>query len=83
MRSFDEEDDEIVTVVIETPKGSRNNSWDDIRRVDDLGKKFCNDELEEFFVNYHESTGKEYRILGVKGPGAAKRSVEKGLKAAK
>lgn len=59
-----------------------SHSWDDIRHVDDLGKKFCK-ELEEFFVNYHELTGKVYRILDVKGPGAAKRSIEKGLKAAK
>ena len=170
LKPFDEDDDEIVTVVIETPKGSRNkyafdpdlkaftlkkvlpagmafpydfgfvpsteaddgdpvdvlvlmdepafpgcvlhcrligiiegeqkdgkeverndrvlaieigtHSWDDIRHVDDLGKKFCK-ELEEFFVNYHDLSGAEYRILGVKGPGAAKRSVEKGLKVMK
>jgi hypothetical protein len=29
--------------------------------------------LEEFFVNYHKLTGKEYRILDVKGPGEASR----------
>ena len=29
------------------------HSWDDIRHIDDLGKKFCK-ELEEFFVNYHD-----------------------------
>jgi hypothetical protein len=45
--------------------------------------EFFSSLLEEFFVNYHDLSGKEYRILGVKGPGAAKRSVEKGLKAVK
>lgn len=58
------------------------HSWDDIRHIDDLGKRFC-EELEEFFVNYHDLDGAKYRVLGIRGPGAAKRSVEKGLKAAK
>src|SRR6202035_1416371 len=40
----------------------------DIKSVDDLGKKFLK-ELEKFFVNRHELTGKNYRILDVKGPG--------------
>jgi hypothetical protein len=28
-------------------------------------------ELEDFFVNYHELSGKQYRILDVRGPGEA------------
>jgi inorganic pyrophosphatase len=47
---------------------------------DDLGKKFLK-ELEEFFVNYHELTGKDYRILDVKGPGAARKCIKAGMKA--
>src|SRR6266850_1685096 len=41
------------------------HSWADIKTINDLGKEFCR-ELEEFFVNYHKLSGKEYRVLGVK-----------------
>ena len=47
------------------------HSWADIKTIDDLGKEFCR-ELEEFFVNYHKLSGKEYRVLGVKGPDQVK-----------
>lgn len=55
------------------------HSWADVKTIDDLGKEFCR-ELEEFFVNYHRLSGKEYRVLGVKGPNAARKLVESGLK---
>jgi len=42
------------------------HSWADIKTIDDLGKQFER-ELEEFFVNYHRLSGKQYRILGLKG----------------
>jgi inorganic pyrophosphatase len=71
-----ERNDRLMAVELE------NHSWADIKHVDDLGKKFLK-ELEEFFVNYHELTGKEYRILDVKGPGAARRCVKAGMKADK
>jgi len=35
------------------------HSWADVKTIDDLGKEFCH-ELEDFFVNYHELSGKEY-----------------------
>jgi peptidoglycan/xylan/chitin deacetylase (PgdA/CDA1 family) len=60
-----ERNDRLVAVDI------ANHQWQHIRRVDDLGKQFV-EEIEEFFVNYHELTGKENRIRGVKGPGAAR-----------
>jgi len=47
--------------------------------VKDLGKKFVQ-ELEDFFVNYHDLQGKKYRILDVKGPSEARRLVEQGIK---
>lgn len=71
-----ERNDRVMAVEVE------NHSWADIKHVDDLGKKFMK-ELEEFFVNYHQLTGKEYRILGVKGPGAARKCVKTGMKADK
>jgi inorganic pyrophosphatase len=55
------------------------HSWADIKTMDDLGKQFCR-ELEEFFVNYHRLSGEQYRILGVKGPGHARRLVQSGMR---
>jgi inorganic pyrophosphatase len=40
----------------------QNHSWANIETLDDLGKKFL-DELEEFFVNYHELSGEKYTLL--------------------
>jgi inorganic pyrophosphatase len=59
-----------------------NHSYSHVKHVDDLGKQFFR-EIEEFFVNYHELTGKKYSILDVKGPTAAHRLVQKGMKASK
>lgn len=53
------------------------HSFADIKSVDDLGKQFRR-ELEEFFVNYHKLTGKEYRLLGMKGPDQARKLVKNG-----
>jgi inorganic pyrophosphatase len=57
-----------------------NHAWSEIDHVDDLGKQFVK-ELEEFFVNYHALSGKEYRIVGLKGPGAARKCIAQGVKA--
>jgi len=56
-----------------------NHSYAHIKHVQKLGKEFC-EELEEFFVNYHDLDGKKYRILGVKGPSEARRRLEDGMK---
>ena len=56
-----------------------NHQWAHITHIDDLGKQFVK-ELEEFFVNYHDLSGKEYRILDVRGPGQARKCVEAGMK---
>jgi inorganic pyrophosphatase len=53
------------------------HSWEDIKTVDDLGKQFVR-ELEEFFVNYHKLTSKQYRVLGLKGPDQARKLVKSG-----
>ncbi|HLZ91745.1 MAG TPA: inorganic diphosphatase [Candidatus Acidoferrum sp.] len=66
--------DRIVAVDIE------NHQWSHIEHVDDLGKLFVR-ELEQFFVNFHELSGKKYRILDVRGPGQARRCVDAGRKA--
>jgi len=59
-----------------------NHSYASVKRVDDLGKEFAR-ELEDFFVNYHELIGKKYKILGLKGPKAARRCLREGMKAAR
>jgi inorganic pyrophosphatase len=55
-----------------------NHSFADIRHINDLGKKFLQ-ELEMFFVNYHELQGEKYRVLGVRGPSRARKCIEQGL----
>lgn len=54
------------------------HSWADIKTVDDLGKKFVA-ELEEFFVDYHKLSGEQYRVLGLKGPNRARKSVKSAM----
>jgi inorganic pyrophosphatase len=51
------------------------HSWENIKTMDDLGKQF-EKELEEFFVNHHQLSGKSYRVLGVRGPGEARKLVK-------
>jgi len=55
------------------------HSWEDIKTIDDLGKQFVR-ELEQFFVNYHQLSGKQYRIIGLKGPDQARKLVKAGLR---
>jgi inorganic pyrophosphatase len=52
------------------------------KHIKDLGKEFV-EELEEFFVNYHELSGKKYRILDVRGPREAKKRIESGVREAR
>jgi inorganic pyrophosphatase len=59
-----------------------NHSYAHVKHIDDLGKKFVK-ELEEFFVNYHDLDGSEYRVLDVRGPGEARRRIGDGIKAVK
>ena len=59
-----------------------NHQWEHVDHIDRMGKKFV-EELEEFFVNYHDLSGKKYRVLDVKGPHAARKQVARGMKALK
>lgn len=54
------------------------HSWADIKTIGDLGKQFVR-ELEEFFVDYHRLSGKEYRVLARKGRTQARRLVKSGM----
>jgi inorganic pyrophosphatase len=70
-----ERNDRVVAVERE------NHSFADIRHVDDLGKTFVR-ELERFFVNYHELSREQYRVIGVKGPKEARKRIADGIRAA-
>ena len=59
-----------------------NHSYAHVKHIKDLGEEFV-EELEEFFVNYHELSGKKYRIVDVRGPREARRRIEEGVREAK
>jgi inorganic pyrophosphatase len=71
-----ERNDRVVAVT------SQNHSFADIQHIDDLGKLFLR-ELEEFFVNYHELSEEQYRVIDVRGPGHARKRIEEGMRAAR
>jgi inorganic pyrophosphatase len=56
-----------------------NHSYTHVKHIDDLGKTFV-EELEMFFVNYHELSESQYRILDVHGPGEARRRMKDGIR---
>ena len=59
-----------------------NHSFADIKHIDDLGKQFLL-ELQEFFVNYHQLSGEQYRVIAVKGPKEARKRIKDGMRAAR
>jgi inorganic pyrophosphatase len=73
-RKETERNDRIVAVE------QANHAYAHVKHVDELGEKFVH-ELEEFFFNYHELTGKRYRFLDVKGPSQAQRRLKDGIRA--
>ena len=58
-----------------------NHRWAHVHHIDDLGKQFVK-ELEDFFVNYHELSGKKYEVIDVRGPGEAWRRIKDCLRKA-
>ncbi len=76
---------------IESKKKERNDrivaieqnahAWANVKSMDDLGKHFLR-ELEQFFVDYHQLSDKEYRVLDVKGPNHARKLVKYGMRKA-
>ena len=51
-----------------------------IKHIDNLGDTFI-EEIEKFFVNYHDMSGKKYRILDTKGPKEAHKRVKQCMNA--
>jgi inorganic pyrophosphatase len=70
-----ERNDRIVAITEE------NHSWADIKKIQDLGDKFCH-ELQSFFVDYHQLSNKQYRVLAARGPKTAKRLIKSGMRKA-
>lgn len=71
-----ERNDRIVAVEKE------NHSFADIRHIDDLGKTFLR-ELKRFFVNYHQLSREQYRVISVNGPKEARKRIAEGIRAAR
>jgi len=58
-----------------------NHMYAMVRKLSDLPRQFLR-ELEDFFVNYHQLQGKEYKLLGCKGIAEAETLINKAKKAA-
>jgi inorganic pyrophosphatase len=56
-----------------------NHMYANVKKLKDLPAKWIK-ELEIFFVNYHGLEGKEYRLLGCKGAGAALKLIKQAKK---
>jgi inorganic pyrophosphatase len=69
-----ERNDRVVAVEEE------NHSYAHVKHIKDLGDEFV-EELEEFFINYHDLSGKKYCVLNVRGPTEARKRIEDGLQA--
>lgn len=74
---FDKKDKERNDRIIAIEQDA--HSFADIKQMKDLGKHF-QEELEEFFVNYHKLSGEQFRVLGVKGPDAALKLIKQGMR---
>jgi Inorganic pyrophosphatase len=57
-----------------------HHTYAHVKHVRDLGKKFVR-ELKKFLVNYHQLSGRKYKVLDVRGPGEARRRVRDGINA--
>src|ERR1700729_428525 len=56
-----------------------NHMYANVRKLKDLPKKWL-DELQVFFVNYHNLEGKKYNLLGCKGAEAAMKLIKQAKK---
>ncbi len=57
-----------------------NHMYANVKSLKAIPKQFL-DELQDFFVNYHNLEGKKYRLLGCKGAGTALTLIRKAMKA--
>jgi inorganic pyrophosphatase len=59
-----------------------SHRYANVQKLKDLPDQWI-DEVEEFFVNYHEMEGKKYQLLGTKGASEAQRLIRKARRAAR
>jgi inorganic pyrophosphatase len=67
--------DRLVVVAQETHR------YENVKKLKDLPDQWT-EEVQEFFVNYHNLQGKKYQLLGTKGAGEAMRLIRKARRAA-
>lgn len=67
--------DRLIVVSEETHR------YANVQKLKDLPDQWI-DEVQEFFVNYHDMEGKKYQLLGTKGVGEAMRLIRKAQRAA-
>ena len=60
---------------------STSHTHRDIKSVHDLSDSLL-DEIQKFFVNYHANDGKQFRVLGCKGPEIAAKCLKRSQKKA-
>jgi inorganic pyrophosphatase len=58
-----------------------SHQYSNVKKLRDLPDQWI-DEVEEFFVNYHNMEGKKYQLLGTKGASEARRLIRKSRRAA-
>ena len=68
-----ERNDRLVAIAI----ASREHS--DVKTIADLNDKMIK-EIEQFFMNYNQQSGKQYKSLGQKGPKQAMKLLERSLR---
>ncbi len=57
----------------------RSTLYEDVKDLSGLSKNLLS-EIEEFFRNYNQQSGKQFKVLGRKGPQAARKYMEQGLR---
>jgi inorganic pyrophosphatase len=58
-----------------------SHRYENVQKLKDLPDQWI-EEVEEFFVNYHDMEGKKYQLLGTKGGSEAQRLIRKARSAA-
>lgn len=59
-----------------------NHEYSDLRNISGVNKTMLK-EIGQFFVNYHQLTGKKFKVIGTGGPKKAKKLLERSLKGKK
>lgn len=58
---------------------NQSHDYSDVRTLHDLSQKMLQ-EIEQFFINYNNEKGKEFRVLQMRGPKQALKLLKKSLR---